>query len=191
MIRTPPSPFLLVLMMLMLIGPHLVHADEQLFTDTLQLAEQGDGEAQFSLGLMYDTGNPVERNPEQAVHWFKKAATAGIAGACLYLGMKYAFGAGVNQDRKKAVHWYEQAALQGWPQASFLLGTLYLDLPVADQIRGCAWLAIAAEQGYPGAEQARRQGCADPSDKVAGKTKKLIKNLRQQIHPAGGPSATR
>ena len=55
-----------------------------------------------TLRLAYDTGNLVQRNPEQAVHWFKKAATADIAGACLYLGMKYAFGAGINQNKNKA-----------------------------------------------------------------------------------------
>lgn len=186
-----PFSLLLLSLMLMLIQPHPVLADEQLVADTLQLAGQGDKEAQFSLGLMYDTGNLVERNPEQAVHWFKKAAAAGVAGACLYLGMKYAFGAGVKQDRQKAQHWYEQAAFQGWPQAAFLLGSLYLDLPAVDQIRGCAWLAIAAEQEYPGAEKIRQQECSNLSDKIAGKTEKFRTGIRQKIYPTGDPSTTR
>ncbi len=185
-----PRLFLLLFLILHIIQPHPLQANDQLFTDTLQLAEQGDEEAQFSLGLMYDTGNLVERNPEQAVHWFKKAAKAGVAGACLYLGMKYAFGAGVNQDRAKAQHWYEQAAVQGWPQAAFLLGSLYLDSPATDKVRGCAWLGIAAEQGYPGAKLARQQGCFNLSDKTAQKTKKLSKQLKEQIYPADTSSAT-
>ena len=186
----PTRSLLLLFLMLLIMPLHVVQADDQLFTDTLQLAEQGDGEAQFSLGLMYDTGDRVERNPEQAVHWFKKAAEAGIAGACLYLGMKYAFGAGVNQDRAEAKYWYEQAAVGGWPQAAFLLGSLYLDSPATDQVRGCAWLGIAAEQGYPGAEQARQQECSGLNDKIAQKTKKLGKQLKEQIYPGDTTSAT-
>jgi len=171
----------LLFLLVTLFQPHFVRAGEQLFNDTLQLAEQGDGEAQFSLGLMYDTGNQVKRNPEQAVHWFIKAAAAGIAGACLYLGMKYAFGAGINQNRNKALHWYKKAALQGWPQAAFLLGTLYLDSPAADQVKGCAWLVIAQKGGYPGAVQIRQLNCDGLSDKTTSKIKNLSKRLEQKI----------
>jgi TPR repeat protein len=175
--------FFLLFLLVMLFQAHPVRAELQLFNDTQQLAKQGDGEAQFSLGLMYDTGNLAKRNPEQAVHWFKKAAAAGIAGACLYLGMKYAFGAGIKQNKNKALYWYKQAALQGWPQAAFLLGTLYLDSPAADQIRGCAWLTIAREQGYPGAEQVRRRACSLLSDKTATKIKNLHKKIQRKISP--------
>jgi TPR repeat protein len=167
----------LLFLLVTLFQPHFVRAGEQLFNDTLQLAEQGDEEAQFSLGLMYDTGNQVKRNPEQAVHWFKKAAAAGIAGACLYLGMKYAFGAGINQNKNKALHWYEQAALQGWPQAAFLLGTLYLDPPASDKVKGCTWLTIARKQGFPGAGQIHQLKCSTLSNK----TLTEIKNLRTEL----------
>ena len=178
-----PSVSLLLLFLISLImHPHPLQADDQLFTDTLQLARQGDPEAQFSLGLLYDTGGRNEQNPEQAVYWFKKAAQAGVAGACLYLGMKYEFGAGVSQDRKKACHWYEQAALQGWPQAAFMLGSLYLRFSPADQVQGCTWLGIAAEQGYPGAEQTRQQACSNLNTKTAQKAKNLRKQLRDRIY---------
>ena len=166
---------LLLFLIVLIMQPLSLRADDQLFIDTLQLAKQGDPEAQFSLGLLYDTGGRGKRNPAQAVYWFKKAAAAGVAGACLYLGMKYEFGAGVTQNRKKAYRWYEQAALQGWPQAAFMLGSLYLRSSPADQVRGCTWLGIAAEQGYPGAEQARQQACSDLNTKTARKAKKLNK----------------
>ena len=186
-----PSISLLLLFLLLLIMHSLpLQADDQLFTDTLQLAEQGDPEAQFSMALLYDTGSRDEQNPEQAVYWFKKAAAAGVAGACLYLGMKYEFGAGVSQNKKKAYHWYEKAALQGWPQAAFMLGSLYLRSSPADQIRGCSWLGIAAEQEYPGAEQARQQACSNLNTKTARKTKKLRKQLRDKIYPSNTISPT-
>lgn len=189
MFRHSVSPLLLFLILLIM-HPLSLRADDQLFTDTLQLAKQGDPEAQFSLGLLYDTGGRGKRNPEQAVYWFKKAAAAGVAGACLYLGMKYEFGAGVTQNKKKAYHWYEQAALQGWAQAAFMLGSLYLRSSPADQVRGCSWLGIAAEQGYPAAEQARQQACSNLNTKTARKAKKLGKQLRDRIYWAETSSAT-
>ncbi|MEA2116003.1 MAG: tetratricopeptide repeat protein [Thermodesulfobacteriota bacterium] len=182
--------FLLLFLIVLIMQPLPLQADDQLFTDTLQLAEQGDPEAQFSMALLYDTGSRDEQNPEQAVYWFKKAAHAGVAGACLYLGMKYEFGAGVSQNRKKAYHWYEQAALQGWPQAAFMLGSLYLRSGPADQVRGCAWLGIAAEQEYPGAEQIRQQACSNLNGKTTRKIKKLRKQLLDRIYPAETPSTT-
>ena len=186
----PSVSLLLLFLTLLIMHPSPLRANDQLFTDTLQLARQGDPEAQFSLGLLYDTGSRYEQNPEQAVYWFKKAAAAGVAGACLYLGMKYEFGAGVSQNRKKAYHWYEQAALQGWPQAAFMLGSLYLRSRPADQVRGCSWLGIAAEHGYPGAEQARQHACSNLNTKTARKTKKLYKQLRDHIYPAETTPAT-
>ena len=62
----------LLLLILLLMQPSFIWAD-QLLIDTQQLAEQGDGEAQFSMGLRYDTGDGVERDPKQAVKWFSKA----------------------------------------------------------------------------------------------------------------------
>lgn len=180
----------LLLFILLIVHPHPLRADNQLFLDTLQLAEQGDKEAQFSLGLLYDTGSHNQRNPEQAVYWFTKAAAAGVAGACLYLGMKYEFGAGVSQNRKKARHWYEQAALQGWPQAAFMLGSLYLRADPVDLVHGCTWLEIAAEQEYPGAEQARQQACFNLNKGTARKVHKLRKQLRKRIYPTDTTSAS-
>jgi TPR repeat protein len=186
----PSISLLLLFLLLLTIHPLPLRADDQLFNDTLQLAKQGDPEAQFSLGLLYDTGGQGKRNPEQAVYWFKKAAHAGIAGACLYLGMKYEFGAGVSRTRKKAYHWYEQAALQGWAQAAFMLGSLYLKSSPADQVRGCTWLGIATQQGYPAAAQARQQACSNLNTKTARKTKKLHKRLLDRIYPTGTTPAT-
>ncbi|MBW1749407.1 MAG: hypothetical protein JRJ37_01625, partial [Deltaproteobacteria bacterium] len=61
MFKPSISLFLLFLISL-IIQPDPLQADDQLFTDTLQLARQGDPEAQFSLGLLYDTGGRDKRN---------------------------------------------------------------------------------------------------------------------------------
>jgi len=166
-----------------LLFPAFLHAGDQLFADTLQLAEQGDPEAQFSLGLIYDTGREDKRDPERAVYWYSKAAKAGIAGACLYLGMKYEFGTGVQQNRTQAQYWYKQAALKGWPQAAFLLGTLYLHSPQPDPVQGCAWLQIARDSGFPGAEQQWQQQCTLSEKTFSRETAALIKQLRNDMLP--------
>ncbi len=147
----------ITILLLFALQPHHARANEQLVSEILQLASQGDRQAQFSMGLRYDTGDGVERDPQQAAAWFKKAASAGLAGACLYLGMKYEFGAGVSRDTTRAIYWYEQAAIQGWPQAAFLVGTLYLKSSPPVLKKGCDWLRAAAAQDYPGAEEAQQQ----------------------------------
>ncbi len=167
----------MLLLILLLVQPYCLQAEEHLTAAVRQFAEQGDPEAQFSMGLRYDLGDGVERDPAIAARWFTQAAAKGIAGACLYLGMKYEFGVGVEQNKVAAVNWYEQAARQGQPQAAFLLGSLYLKLPTPNPVRGCAWLIFVEEQGYPGAEETRQEGCRD----LAGNDEKKVKALLMQL----------
>ena len=70
------------------------------------LAEQGDAEAQYNLGVtyMHDTGVPV--NYAEAVKWYSKAAEQGHAAAQSNLGLMYALGIGVPEDYVKAHMWF-------------------------------------------------------------------------------------
>ena len=45
------------------------------------LAEQGDGDAQFNLGIMYDVGLGVRHDYAEALQWYRKAAEQGHAKA--------------------------------------------------------------------------------------------------------------
>ena len=129
-----------------------VHADY--IQDTIQLAKNGDSQAQFSLFLLYDEGRVLEQDKQQALHWLKKSAEHTLPVACLYLGMKYEFGNGVQQNNITAKHYYKLAAEQGWAMAQYFLAMLLIkesdkkNLPQA-----AGWLLLAAEQGYPGAEE--------------------------------------
>ncbi len=58
-------------------------------------AEQGNANAQFYLGLMYDNGWGVPEDDAEAVKWFRKAAEQGDSGAQYSLGVMYAKGEGV------------------------------------------------------------------------------------------------
>ena len=60
-------------------------------------AEQGDADAQYFLGWMYDNGEGVTQNDKEAVKWYLKAAEQGDAKAQNSLGMMYRNGTGVTQ----------------------------------------------------------------------------------------------
>ncbi len=62
------------------------------------LAEQGDVNAQFLLGAMYDKGLGVPQDYAEAVKWYRKAAEQGYAGAQNNLAFMYDDGEGVKQD---------------------------------------------------------------------------------------------
>ncbi|MCM1261549.1 MAG: sel1 repeat family protein [Butyrivibrio sp.] len=83
------------------------------FLQMKSYAEQGYAEAQYYLGLMYDDGKGVERNPAQAAEWYRKAAEQGIAAAQSNLGAMYETGDGVQTDYALAKKWYSLAAKQG------------------------------------------------------------------------------
>ena len=67
------------------------------------LAEQGDVDAQFILGYMYDEGKGVPQDNKEAMKWYRLAAEQGDAGAEFNLGIMYVSGKGVPQDYKEVV----------------------------------------------------------------------------------------
>ena len=77
------------------------------------LAEQGDADAQSSLGWMYDTGRGVPKDRKTAVKWYKLAAEQGHAFAQGQLGLMYAWGRGVLKDYIYAHMWGNIAATNG------------------------------------------------------------------------------
>ena len=81
------------------------------------LVEQGDVDAQFSLGVMYECGLGVTKNDAEALKWFQLAAKQGVAIAQRNLGALYANGRGVMQNDVEALKWYSLAAEQGNAQA--------------------------------------------------------------------------
>jgi uncharacterized protein len=76
-------------------------------------AEKGDANAQFVLGLKYDTGKGVPQDYAEAAKWYRKAAEQGYAEAQFNLGSMYDEGRGVPQDYAEAAKWYRKAKDQG------------------------------------------------------------------------------
>ena len=89
------------------------------------LAEEGDGDSQYGLGLLYKSGRGVARDDGQAVKWFRKSAGQGNAKGQYGLANMYRAGRGVGQDHAQAVKWYRKAAEQGQINAQHNLGLMY------------------------------------------------------------------
>jgi len=87
------------------------------YEEWLPLAELGDAEAQFNLGVLYDEGAGVERNLSIAADWYRKAANQGFMDAQTNLGILYYHGLGVDRDLAEAVRWFTMAAEQGDAEA--------------------------------------------------------------------------
>ena len=77
------------------------------------LAEQGDPDAQYYLGRMYDRRKGVPQDYAEAIKWYRLAAMQGDAGAQFSLGVIFEKGSGVVQNYDEAAKWYRLAAEQG------------------------------------------------------------------------------
>jgi hypothetical protein len=78
-----------------------------------RLADQGDADAQWQLGVLYHDGDGVPKDDTQAMQWFQRAAEQGYVRAQSTLGAYYWAGRGVPQDYSKAYFWSQLALAQG------------------------------------------------------------------------------
>ena len=89
------------------------------------LAEQGNAQAQYNLGLLYEQGLGVEQHLRTAMTLYRAAAQQGNADAQYNLGVMHANGRSVFKNRKRAAEWWQLAADQQHPDALYNLGVLY------------------------------------------------------------------
>src|SRR5260370_34849619 len=78
-----------------------------------QQANDGNGDAQFRLGLAYEHGLGVEKSIGYAIAWYQKAADLGVPGAENNLAHLYETGPEGFRDLPQAGKWYTRAALNG------------------------------------------------------------------------------
>jgi len=89
------------------------------------LAEQGNAEAQFGLGVMYEKGLGFQRDYAEAARLYRRSAQQGYAPAQFNLGAAYEAGRGVPRDLSLAASWWRKAAEQSFGRAAYNLATLY------------------------------------------------------------------
>jgi hypothetical protein len=88
-------------------------AQAKSLADLQRLADQGDADAQWQMGVRYHNGEDVPHNDAQAMQWFLRAAEKGHVTAQATLGAYYWAGRGVPQDLSKAYFWSALALAQG------------------------------------------------------------------------------
>ncbi|MFI5337576.1 MAG: hypothetical protein ACHQ5A_12375, partial [Opitutales bacterium] len=118
-------------------------------TDLRARAEQGDPEAQNTLGNNYTSGQGVAQNYAEALKWYKAAAEKGFAAAQFNLGLAHELGRGVPVDEKQAFRYYMMAAEQGFGPAQFNVGNMYAAGRAVgqDYFEANVWYKQAAEKG--------------------------------------------
>ncbi len=83
----------------------------------LPLAESGDPEAAYNVGLLYELGYGVPADQAAAVEWYISAAEGGQADAQLRIGDLYLEGYWGKDETEDAAVWYRYAADQGLEEA--------------------------------------------------------------------------
>ena len=108
----------------------------------------------FRVAKFYDLGIGTNKNHEDAVKWYRKAAEQGHATAQCNLEICYATGDGVAENLKEAVKWYSKAAEQGHAAAQNYLGVCLHEGKGVEKNyeEAVIWYRKAAEQGYATAQ---------------------------------------
>lgn len=97
-----------------------VYLEELMFS-----AQTGEADAQNTLGEMYYYGDEIEKDPGQAVYWFKESAKQRNPDALYNLGRCFLSGEGVAADENAGKGFIKQAAALGSEAArEFMKGSI-------------------------------------------------------------------
>jgi hypothetical protein len=120
-----------------------------------KLADQGDVNALYALGVMTLRGEADNADEKQAFEWFQQAANKGHSTAMFNVGVAFWQGSGAEQDREKALSWWEQSANAGDSGAQFNLGLAYYigEERPTDLKQAAKWIGMAASQNHPEANR--------------------------------------
>jgi hypothetical protein len=118
-------------------------------------ADQGDLNAQFSLGAMLHTGDGILVDKVRAAYYFQLSADQGKSSAQFNLGVMLLNGNGIPVDKVRAAHYFQLSADQGEPAAQFNYGLMLHDGDgiVQNTGLGIHYLRLAASQGYKEAQE--------------------------------------
>lgn len=118
-------------------------------TEWQELADAGDMNASYGMGLLYGNGFGVEMNDDLALKYYGAAAELGHADAQFNLAVMHQNGWGVAPSDEEANKWYLLAADQGVTPAQVALGRYFaMDfLDSFDPIEAYKWFSLAARLG--------------------------------------------
>lgn len=141
-----------------------------LYEELSKLAEQGDSEAQYYVGMMLNNGLGVSRDLPRAFEWFQKSAAAGDPLAAYKVGCFWGgqFPDVVPIDKQKSLEYKLIAAKAGYDLAQHDVALWYYQKEKSDEV--LRWLKRSAEQGSERAlfalSSLYREGKIVPQDSV-------------------------
>lgn len=95
------------------------------FLDCFELAKQGNMNAQYRLGLMYQQGQGVDRDYPKAIGWYREAAEQNYMDAQVNLGRMLYNVSWLHKNYDEAIKWFSRAAEQNNAEAQYYLANLY------------------------------------------------------------------
>lgn len=112
------------------------------------MAEQGNADDQYHLGLWYE--KTVPHDYAEALRWYRQAAIQRQPDAFYRLCVLSNIGRGVPQDYQEALRWCRLAADRGHAQAMFIIGIHYHEAKgvARDWVQAHQWYNLAAANGY-------------------------------------------
>jgi len=115
-----------------------------------RLAEKGDAESQYQLGLLYTLDSRWFMDHIRGYRWFYTAAEQGHSEAQYMVGLAKLNASGTLLDRNGAAQFFQRSAIQGHARAQYQLGVAYLNGTGVrqDKAWGRQWLEQAAWSGH-------------------------------------------
>ena len=135
--------------------------------------------AQYYLGIAYDEGRGVARNPAKALYWFREASRKNLA-ARYRVGNHYLNGEGVARDPIEATKQYLSAAAEGHGDAQYKLGQMFhTGLGVKKDNAMAYMLALlASKNGVSDAMQAGKEWANELSPERRKKVEELAETWK-------------
>ncbi|MGB5338057.1 MAG: tetratricopeptide repeat protein [Gammaproteobacteria bacterium] len=155
---------------------------QTLFKEKLMEATQGNSNAQYEVGAMYQNGRGVQASRDKAIEWYEKAAAQNNSKAVsrlklmqasrerfkkeldqagkgsiesqYNLGNMFTRGIGIDTNLKEAREWYRKAADTGHEKAEYQLGLIYYEGRGVSKnaVTAYQWFNKSAEKKYPPAQ---------------------------------------
>lgn len=125
--------------------------DAGAFKAMVALADKGNAEAQYHVGMMHNNGIGTKQDPKQAFEWFQKSAASSDPLGAYKLGCYYAgqFAGVVTPDPDEALKYKLVAARAGYALAQHDVGNHYARQGNPEE--ALKWWKMAGDQGYPNA----------------------------------------
>lgn len=141
--------FALVFSCLLILSMPAKASETDTFVAMVALANKGDAEAQYHVGMMHNNGIGTQRDIGQAFEWFKKATASNDPLGAYKLGCYYdGQGAGVvASDANEALKYKLVAAKAGYALAQHDVALLYDRQENPEE--AVKWWKMAGDQGHP------------------------------------------